>query len=493
MKVGKTAASTADSSLTTNSGTTVSAVKAGSRQLRWVVDSALPFALCVTAAVAVLLPAGLSTQGRLALFAFAVAAILWITTSLSPAYVAFLAVAVMILSGAIPQARLFDALASDVVWLMIGAFVVGGAFQKSGLAARLTRFLVDRAHTVAGVFWLLTLSLIPLALFLPSTSGRAAVAVPVYYSIVQAAQDARITRALALLMPTVILLSAMGTLIGAGSHLLADDLLLEFSGQRISYATWLIYGLPLSLAACAVACWLILRMFLDRKLRRQPLSLEPRTITTFNRAEKMTLQIGLLLMALWLSSEWHGLDVATVTFLGALLLTMPGIGVLKWKQAVDVVPWNLILFVGAALVLGRALTDTGAAKWLVDGVVQASGLLTTQSELLILISMAAISLTAHLYMTSHVARVAAILPTFLVLSDTLELNPVMVVFLVTVAMDYCLTLPVSSKALLMFQELEGKTFDPNDLLRLSAVMLPITLLLLLFFYYVYWQWIGLAL
>ena len=120
-------------------------------------------------------------------------------------------------------------------------------------------------------------------------------------------------------------------------------------------------------------------------------------------------------------------------------------------------------------------------------------LLSTSSELLILISIAIISLTAHLYVTSRVARVAVILPTFMVLSSTLNLNPVMVVFLVTVAMDYCLTLPVSSKALLMFHELEGETFDPNDLIRLSAVMLPITLLLMLLFYYGYWQWIGLAL
>ena len=294
-------------------------------------------------------------------------------------------------------------------------------------------------------------------------------------------------------MPTVILLSAMGTLIGAGSHLLADDLLLEFSGQRISYATWLLYGLPLSVAACAVACWVILQMFLDGKRRRQPLALEPRAKTRLNRREKATLRISVLLMGLWLSSEWHGLEVATVTFLGALLLTLPGVGVLKWKEAVDVVPWNLILFVGAALVIGRALSETGAAKWVVDGIVQASGLLSTQSELLILVAISIVSLTAHLYMTSHMARVAAILPTFLVLSDTLGLNPVMVTFLVTVAMDYCLTLPVSSKALLMFQELEGETYDPNDLIQLSGLLLPIVLLLLVFFYYVYWQWIGLAL
>ena len=60
-------------------------------------------------------------------------------------------------------------------------------------------------------------------------------------------------------------------------------------------------------------------------------------------------------------------------------------------------------------------------------------------------------------------------------------------------MDYCLTFPVSSKALMMFQELEGETYQPADLLRLSAVLLPAHLLLMVAFYFGYWQWVGLRL
>ena len=66
-------------------------------------------------------------------------------------------------------------------------------------------------------------------------------------------------------------------------------------------------------------------------------------------------------------------------------------------------------------------------------------------------------------------------------------------FISTVGMDYCLTFPVSSKALLMFQELEGETYKPSDLLRLSSVLLLVHLGLIVIFYYGYWRWIGLAL
>jgi hypothetical protein len=41
--------------------------------------------------------------------------------------------------------------------------------------------------------------------------------------------------------------------------------------------------------------------------------------------------------------------------------------------------------------------------------------------------------------------------------------------------------------------LENETYQPSDLLRLSAVLLIAHLALIVIFYYGYWRWIGLAL
>jgi di/tricarboxylate transporter len=116
------------------------------RRFRWVVDAAMPLALILLASVAVLVPAGLSASGRIALWAFAVAVILWSTTALNAAYVSLGAVMLLIVAGGQPQEALYGSLASDVVWLMIGAFVLGGAVQQTGLAGRLTDVVVSRAQ-----------------------------------------------------------------------------------------------------------------------------------------------------------------------------------------------------------------------------------------------------------------------------------------------------------------------------------------------------------
>ncbi|HEY9872754.1 MAG TPA: SLC13 family permease [Candidatus Obscuribacterales bacterium] len=463
------------------------------RRWRWVVDAVLPLSLTVTAAIAVLLPGSLPLTARLALFAFILAAILWSTTSINADYIALLAMMLLVLAGGSPQEQLFDALASDVVWLMIGAFILGGAVQKTGLAARLTQMVVARAHTVRSVFWLLTTVLIPLSFLIPSTSGRAAVAIPIFRSIADAAEDRRIIRALALLMPTIILVSTIVALVGAGSHLVANDLLNQIAKQRISFTQWAIYGLPFGIAASYASCWVIMWLFLDKERLDRQLQVPQGKRKPLSQAEWKTLIVVAVMIGLWLTESWHGLEIATVSVAGALVLTMPGLGVLKWKEGLKAVSWNLIIFVGAALVLGRALIDSGAAQWIIDRIFALSNIAGTDSRPLILLLLAFISLTSHIYMTSHTARAAALVPALLYLGSSLQLNPVAVLFIGTVGMDYCLTFPVSSKALLMFQELEGETFKPADLLRLSSALLVVHLVLMVLFYYGYWRWVGLKL
>ncbi len=166
---------------------------------------------------------------------------------------------------------------------------------------------------------------------------------------------------------------------------------------------------------------------------------------------------------------------------------------MKWKDGLKSVSWNLIIFVGAALALGNALIDSGAAQWIIDQLFALSGIAGASSGLLILLILAFILLTSHVYMTSHAARAVALVPPVLYLAGSLGLDPTAVLFISTVGIDYCLTFPVSSKALLMFQEAGGETYQPADLLRLSSVLLLAHLGLILLFYYGYWQWVGLSL
>ncbi len=441
----------------------------------------------------VTLPVGLELDARLSLFAFGIAALLWATSKIEAGYVAMAAAVFLALTGAIEQEQLFETLGSKVVWLMIGAFIVGAAAEETGLATRLSLLASAKVKNVRGMMWITSMILVPLTFLIPSTSGRAAAVLPMFKSMTGAAAMPAVTRALALLIPSVILVSTIASITGAGSHLIAVDLLAETSGKRISFGEWMLWGLPFALAAVAVTVVTVCRLFLTDAEQNMPVAIDLPAAAAMTAGEKHVLAIFAAMVGFWMTEALHGIEIATVSIVGALVVCAPGLGILSWKTAAKAVSWPLVVFVGAALLLGEAIIDTGAAQWLVGAMFAATGLQSGGSSLTILVGLSVVALTAHIYMTSHAARTAALLPPLLLLAAELNIDPVAVAFLATVGINYCLTFPVSSKALLMFQEMDGENQMPADLLRLSSVLLPSHLLLMIIFYFGYWRHIGLVL
>jgi len=138
---------------------------------------------------------------------------------------------------------------------------------------------------------------------------------------------------LSLLIPTVILVSTIATLVGAGSHLIANNLLEGVAGERISFLRWALYGVPFAGAASVISCAVVRRMILDpdRRARRVDVARDDRG--PFERPECKTMAVTAGMVGLWSTEGLHGIEIATVAVAGAVLLTMPGVGVLSWSKA----------------------------------------------------------------------------------------------------------------------------------------------------------------
>jgi len=130
-----------------------------------------------------------------------------------------------------------------------------------------------------------------------------------------------------------------------------------------------------------------LRLFLTPEQRRHELQAPQMESLPLSRAEWTTLFITITMMMLWVTEAWHDIKIATVSVLGALALMAPFGGVIKWKDGVKAVSWDLVIFVGAALVLGKSLIETGAANWIIEQLFAASGLSDGRSVLLILLGL----------------------------------------------------------------------------------------------------------
>lgn len=165
----------------------------------------------------------------LTLVVFAVAVVLWTCTPLDDTFVALTAVVVLLLFGVLPASSL-AVLGGSTTWLLIAAFVLACGVSASGLPTRLASSLVGRARSVRGLMHLTAFALLLTAFFVPSTSGRAALVLPVHGALRQRLNP-RVSRALGVLFPSVILLTAVATLVGAGAHLITSALLEQATGR----------------------------------------------------------------------------------------------------------------------------------------------------------------------------------------------------------------------------------------------------------------------
>lgn len=445
---------------------------------------------------AILLADGLNYPAKVSLFAFLSAMVLWVATKIPAGFVAVSLIAFVILMNAAEPELLYESLSEEVVWLMIGSFIIGQAVKESGLAERLTFILLrkskEKGQALAGV----SAVLFATVFFIPSTSGRAALAMPIISQLSQKYTEKE-QQVLVLLAPVVILMSTSATLIGAGSHLIGIGLLESTAQQSISFIQWFVWGLPFAALATLLSFlavkWLFWPKHGEKRLESEQVVSSSLVKKQLKPIEKKTLILLSALIVFWMTESLHGYDIAFVAMVGAILVMAPNFGVITWKQGMKSVSWNLIVFVAAAAALGKILVDTGVVEWLEGGMVNFLQSFTDAPEWQIVFVILFVSVTSHLYITSHTTRAIVFIPAFLLFSEAIGVNPSAVVFLSLIGMNYCVTFPVSSKALLLFYEDEGVSYDAGSLVKLSAVLMPLYIALMMLFYFTYWQWTGLQL
>ena len=437
---------------------------------------------------------GLGVDARVALMVFALAVIYWTVSRLDKTFVALAALcAGAVTSGNYSETSVLSALGEGMIGLLLAAFVLAGAITASGLADRFTGLLIACTRSVNGAFYALTGGMLALAMVMPSTSGRAALMLPVFLAIADRAANPRIVRALALLIPTVVLLSSAGSLIGAGANVLAADAIWRLTGERIDYLGWMVLGLPFAALSCFLSAWVILALFLTKAERTRRLDLRPAgaaAVRPLSLREHYILLVSVVLVGLWCTESLHGIDNVTVAVLGALAVTAPGLGALTFKQAVKSVDWTLLLFMAACLQLGDALVASGGAGWAIDRLFQAVPV-DGADTLAFVAAISALCLLAHLAVTSRMARASILVPMILPIAMSFGYNPAAFAVIVAIATGFCLTLSISAKPLAMMSELDRPTFRAGDLLLLSAVLLPLHLALLLVFSFQVWPRMGL--
>lgn len=434
----------------------------------------------------------LAPPARGALIVLSGAILAWTVLDLDETPVALVAALALVPLGATSVDAFYAGLGHDFIWLLLGAFVLAAAVRQGGLAERLARRALAGCAQPQALFRRLTLVIAATAFVVPSTSARAALLLPVFLVLVPAMPGPRLVTALALLFPSVILLSAGASMLGAGAHLVALDLLQRLGRPVPGYLGWILVAAPFAWLCCLLACEGILRGLLTPAERQAALSLPTAPDGPLDARQKTVAALVLLTVLAWATSGLHGVPAPMVAVAAGLLATVRRWTGLDLKQAIAQVEWNLLLFMAATLVLGDALVGSGAAAALAGAVL---ALLSAQAGTVpvLLGGVSALALLAHLVIPSRTAPATVLLTTVALPLAALGVDVTVLVFTVVLGSGFCQTLKVSAKPLAVFAVHEGRScYAARDLLKLSmGLLLPVWALLVLWAT-VIWPWQGLG-
>jgi sodium-dependent dicarboxylate transporter 2/3/5 len=350
----------------------------------------------VALAVAVLLvgrfapaPAGLSSTGWLAASITAVMALLWVGEVVPMAITSLLPVVLFPAFGLATVRGTAANYMDPMILLMLGGFVLGHAMEAVGLHRRLAAAVLSPAFVRSSPRRVLFAVMATTAALsaLMSNTATALMMMPLAASIADSARiEGRQRTAFPLGVAYAASIGGCATLIGTPPNAVLAGLAAKLVHHPISFASWMIAGVPFVILALPAAWWAVGRVVIPLPATTERPIEPPPTSPWDSTQAAVALVVGGALIA-WVTrapialgavripgwSEWLSLDVDdgwVAVALTCALFLLPARPqdrhkfLLRWSEVERAIPWGVLLLLGGGFALAEVIGKTGLTEWL---------------------------------------------------------------------------------------------------------------------------------
>ncbi|NOU93611.1 DASS family sodium-coupled anion symporter [Paenibacillus sp. LMG 31456] len=404
-------------------------------------------------------PEGMTPVAQRSIAVFTGALILWITTPI-PIYLTSIAAILMLpLIGAVKdQDVAFESLGFGVIWLMVSAFVLTSAMMKSNLGRRFALWMVTKfGKTPKTTLLVLIIINFILAFFVPSTTARATLMVPICMILLEVYKaipgESNFGKVMMLQGVQADAIATSGVMTATAGNIIAVGFINEQAGGHIGYMDWLLASMPTAIVTMLITFLIGFKLFSTKgeanfENAMGTLKDELKKLGSFSVDEKKASIIFIITVILWATGDyqkgWFGFEISTeqTAVIAALLCLLPRIGMLTWKEAN--IKWELMIFAAGAYSVGNALDKSKGAEWIIKNVVSGLGL-EQMNHAMVYVVVIFLSMYSHLIFTSKTVRVTILIPAFIALAKSLGMDPVALGLAAAMTMTYTITLPPHSK------------------------------------------------
>lgn len=387
-------------------------------------------------------------------------AMIWVTEALPIPVASLIPFVGFVFTGVLTHKEAASALGSHVIVLLMGAFMLSKALEKSNVHSRLAYYLVNLTggksakRLVLG--FMLTAAILSMWI---SNSATTLMLLPITLAVLQHVKDPKLTVAMLLGIAYAASLGGVGTPVGTPPNIIFMSVYSETQGQEISFLKWMKTGIPIVVIGIPIIAWWLTRGLQNTQGFTLPKSGQ------WQAAEKRVLIVFLCVALAWMLrpywAAWLGLPGigdSTIALAGVILMFLIPSGspvkqpkdseqskqplgqdkLLDWQTAVSI-PWGMLLLFAGGICIAKAFSASGLSLLLGDAL---TGLSSLPVPLLILSICLFVTFLTEI--TSNTATATLLMPILAVAGVSAGIDPALIMMPAAISASCAFMLPVAT-------------------------------------------------
>ncbi|MDC8831410.1 SLC13 family permease [Alteromonas gilva] len=407
------------------------AISAIASTLLWLVMQAngLNYALSITAALTLLV------------------AVLWVTEALPIPVTSLIPFVAFPMAGIIDYKEASSALGSHVILLLMGAFMLSKALEKSGVHRRIAVYMLHLCGASSAKRLVLGFMLTSAVLSMwISNTATTLMLLPIALAIITSMDSPKLATALLLGIAYAASLGGVGTPIGTPPNIIFMSVYEQTTGTELSFLNWMVTGVPIVLISIPIMAW-----WLTRHLTAMPPCDLPQS-GAWQAAEKRVLVVFGVIALAWIFrpywSQWTGMTLvsdSTIAVAGVVLMFLVPNGnkakpgqLLDWKTA-EAIPWGMLLLFAGGICMAKAFTASGLSQLLGDALTGLSALPIVATLLILCLTVSFVT-----EITSNTATATLLMPILASASAAIGVDPIVLMMPAAISASCAFMMPVAT-------------------------------------------------
>jgi len=433
---------------------------------------------------------GLARPAQLCMAFSFMTIIFWAFQITQPGYTSGLYLVLLTVFEVAKPTLIFSTWSASMMWLIIGAYMIAGAVKESGLGERIAynyiiRFVSSFKSIIIGIFILTFI----LSLLIPHPWPRAFLIMSVMAVVIK---SANIPKEDAIKIGfTVFASSVPVSLIFLTGDATISPLAIQSSGQALGWMGWFKLMGPPAIVASIISCFMILLMFKPSQevhVNKEEMKQKLAELGPMNGKEIRTTFWVILAIILWMADTIHGINIGWVTVFIAMMMAMPVVGKILTPASWSGVPLHVLVFLTAAVAIGRVGGATGMNAWIATTVLPSA---VPSNPFILAAFITTVSIIIHMLLGSVIAVMGIIIPAMIAFTSSMGINPLVPALLAYTAVASHYVLPFQHLNMLVGMGEDNGMYSQKECIKFGVPFIIVIYIMTVAIEVPWWKFCGL--